>query len=140
MSKRLDVLTAIASLITGALPAADVRDHQTDGAAPIRVGAHGLAVIRAGDPGDAAIDLSPLAYNWSHRIPVEIVASDEAALDAMVAAIGAAIEGDRQLGGLCDWLDATAPETEKLAADAATAQRSTELIVFAHYVTSSPTG
>lgn len=140
MSKRLDVLTAVATLVAGALPAADVHGLSNDEAAPTRVGSNGLAIVRAGDPGDATIDLSPLAYNWAHRIPVELVANDEAALDVMVTAIGDAIVADRQLGGLCDWLDAAAPSTERIAVEAGKPQRGTELILFAHYVTSSPTG
>lgn len=140
MSKRLDVLTAITALVAGAVPTADVFGLANEDAAPKRVGANGLAVVRAGDPGEATVDLSPIAYNWSHRIPVELVANDEAALDAMVTAIGDAIVADRQLGELCEWLDAAAPATEQLAAEGAKPQRGTELILFAHYVTSSPTG
>jgi hypothetical protein len=84
-------------------------------AAGTRPPAGGLIVIGAGDPGDAEITLSPLTYFYGHSIPVQVIAPDEDAVDALLSAVGAAVNADRTLGGLCDWLDVTAAGTEDIA-------------------------
>lgn len=115
MSKRLDVLTAVKDLVQAALPGADVRGMNTDEAKPERVGPTGMVIVRSGDPGTPDIDLSPPLYNYEHSIPVEVAAfksgalTAQAAMDAMMVAIGEAIEADRTLGGLVDYLDAEMP-------------------------------
>lgn len=144
MSKRLDVLKALKVLIGVAAAPAEVLGLTGDEAPPARVPPNGRIVVRAGDPGEPEIDLSPLAYNWSHRIPVEVCAvatadmTAEEALDAMLVKIGAAIGADRHLGGLCDWLEAAAPATEDISNDGVNPPRGADLIVTATYVTSSP--
>lgn len=138
MSHRLEVLRAVLALVKLAAPGAEVAGLDNDEDVPTRVRAGGRIVVRAGDPGDPDIDLSPLAYNWTHRIPIEVVMADEDALDAALVAIGARIIADRQLGGLCEWLDSEAPSTQNVRADGAAAQRGALLNITAIYVTDSP--
>jgi hypothetical protein len=109
-----------------------------DDARAARVGSGGRVVVYSGDPGEPEIDLSPLTYNWQHQIPVEIIFDDELALDAALMAIGAAIVADRQLGGLCEWLDADAPTTETILAEGGDGQRGAPLNIVASYSTTSP--
>ena len=138
MSRRLDVVRGVLQLLTGAVPGAVVvglDDHED---APVRLAPGGRIVVRAGDPGEPEIDLSPLTYNWTHRIPVEVLMPDEDQLDAALVAIGAAIDGDRQLGGLCDWLDAEAPATQNVRVENARSLRGAPIAVTAIYATDTP--
>ncbi|MBB4154176.1 hypothetical protein GGQ80_002086 [Sphingomonas jinjuensis] len=144
MSKRLDVLAAVRAMVKAALPGADVVGLNGDDAAPARVKDGGRVVVRSGDPGDAEVDLSPLAYNYRHPIPIEIIGyktssrSAEEVLDAMMEAIGTAIEADRTLGGLCDWLEPTAPGTDDIYTDGAAVPRGADLLIVASYSTPNP--
>lgn len=137
-SKRYLVAEALVALAKTAAPDADVLGLDDDARAPKRVGPGGQIVVRAGDPGDPEVDLSPLTYNYDHRFGVEIIAVSEAMIDALMVAIGQAIEADRFLGGLCQWLEAAAPETEEIAADNAKAQRGAMFDIVATYSTTSP--
>lgn len=138
MSRRLDVLAALKLLIAGALPNADVLGLDNDTSPPKRIYPGGRVVVRAGDPGEAEIDLCPLAYHYFHRVPIEVLAPNEAALDLMLIAIGEAVAANRTLGGLCDWVEPVAPETEDIVADNAAAQRGADLAIVAQYATPNP--
>lgn len=143
MSKRLDVLKALKLLTAIAVPLAEVVGLDGGEAPPARIPAGGRIVVRTGDPGEPEVDLSPLTYNWTHRIPVEFTAietptlTSEEALDAMLVRFGAAIAADRQLGGLCDWVDLLAPATEDMFTDGARPPRGGEVMVVASYSTDS---
>ena len=144
MSKRLDVLKAVKALVQTALPGATVRGLDASDAAPERVDAGGMVIIRSGDPGEPAIDLCPPVYNYEHAIPLEITAyesgtaTEAEALDNMMGAIGAAVKADRTLGGRCDYLDATAPLTDELVTDGAATAGTAALNIIAIYATSDP--
>lgn len=138
MSRRLSVLRGAIALVKVVLPDAEVVGLDNDEDVPTRVRAGGRVVVRAGDPGDPDVDLSPLTYNYAHRIPLEVVMADEEALDAAMMAIGAAIDVDRTLGGLVEWLEAEAPSTQNVRADTAAAQRGAVLSLLASYATLSP--
>lgn len=144
MSHRLDVLKQIKRLIEAALPGAQVLGLDGEEAAPARVPDGGRVILRTGDPGEAEMDLSPLRYNYEHRIPIEVAAyksagrTAEEALDDMLMAIDAAIIADRFLGGLCTYLDAMAPGTEDIFAEGATPLRGADLLLIASYTTASP--
>ena len=58
--------------------------------------------------------------------------------DVLTAAIGALLAGDRTLGGLCDWIEAEAPEPADLPVEGATTIRAAILIVALHYTTDDP--
>ena len=112
---------------------------------PETVPAGGLIILRDGDPGDPEVLLSPLSYLWEHQTEVEVIiqrgASDEsAALDTLLTAVGAALAGDRSLGGLAEWLDWGAPKTSGLAIEGAAALRGATVPVTIHYGSSDPLG
>jgi hypothetical protein len=144
MSRRLDVLQAVCQLVAAALPSADVVGTDNDDAAPARIGAGGRAVIRSGDPGEPEVTLGVLSYSYSHRIPIELDAyatdtlSREQAIDEMAEAIGAAVEADRTLGGLVEFLDIEAMTTDDLTISGGKAARSADLAVIAEYTVSNP--
>jgi hypothetical protein len=61
------------------------------------------------------VTLSPLRYHYQHRAEFEVVVQAPngraTAFDSLVATIGAALEADRTLGGLCDWIEPEAPRS-----------------------------
>jgi len=144
MSRRLDVLLALKALIEASVPEAEVLGLDGEEAPPGRAPVGGRIIIRSGDPGEPEIDLSPLAYNWTHRIPVEIITprlvdlTAEEVLDSVMTRIGDALVVDRNLSGLCDWLDVSAPATEDIWTEGAEPPRAAELTITAIYVTASP--
>jgi len=138
MSKREQVVEAIVALVVAALPAAKV---ERNAAKPERVPAGGLVIVRDGEPD---VLLSPLTYLYTHRIPLEVAAresgsqSREEALDAMLAAIGAAVAADRTLGSLCEFIEAEAPATADIEASGAQAVRWADAAIVATYATTDP--
>jgi hypothetical protein len=145
MSKRLDVLNAVKALIQDALPNARVIGLNGDEASPSNVPATGMVIVRTGDPGEPQIDLSPLNYNYEHRIPLELSTlasadiSSELALDKMLVTIGGSVSADRTLGGLCDWLDTSSAATEDIYADGDTMPpRGADIMIIASYSTPNP--
>jgi hypothetical protein len=144
MSKRLDVLIAVKALITAALPFATVLGLDADDAKPEAIPAGGLVIIRAGDPGQPTVDLSPLAYNYEHVIPLEFAAyqssslTSEQVLDAMMAAVGAAVAANRTLSGTCDFLETQAANTADLETQGAVAARWGDAALVAAYNTQNP--
>jgi hypothetical protein len=140
-SKRETVLAAVTSLVAAALPGADVKRNL---AKAERIPPGGLVVIRDGDPGEPEVSLSPLAYLYSHRVPLEIAAYESATLtreqvlDAMLVAIGAAVMANRTLGGLCDWIETQAPVAEDIEAPGALPARFADLAILAVYATNDP--
>ncbi|MFN3624469.1 MAG: hypothetical protein ACK4TP_10440 [Hyphomicrobium sp.] len=141
MSKREQVIAAIVALVAAALPAAKV---ERNAAKPERIPPGGLAIVRDGDPGEPDMLLSPLTYLYTHRVPLEIAAresgsqSREQVLDAMLAAIGAAVAADRTLGGLCDFIEAEAPATADIEAAGALPGRWADAAIVAVYGTPDP--
>jgi len=145
MSKRLDVLAAVRAMVESALPGAEFFGPTDDVPDASRIAAGGRVAIGSGDPGDPEVTLGVLTYSWSHRIPIELSAlpdgdtSAEAVLDAMATAIGTAIEADRTLGGLVEWLDAEPLTTDQIGLDAGgETARAGDLAVIADYSTSGP--
>lgn len=112
MTKAMQVLQAAKALVAAALPGADVVGFTEDAEKPTRIGPQGCAIGQPGDPGTPDVDLSPLAYNYSHVIPVEIVGPNGhggAALDAMLMTLADAVAVDPTLGGECDYFSIEAP-------------------------------
>jgi hypothetical protein len=140
-SRREEVLNAVKALIAAALPGAKV---ERNAAKPERIPAGGLVIVRDGDPGDPEVTLSPLTYIYTHRIPVEIAVlaaaplTREQTLDAALVAIGEAVEADRTVGGLCDFLEPEAPSTDDLEATGTVAGRWVDAVILATYATSNP--
>ena len=109
---------------------------------PERVPAAGLIILRDGKPGEPEVTLSPLTYFYEHRAELEVVvqagAGRDALFDALSASIGAVLTADRTLGGLCDWVEAEAPETVDLPIEGAAALKAAVIIVVLHYASLDP--
>lgn len=140
-SKREQVLVAVKALVQAALPTAAVSRNQDKAA---QIGPGGAVDIRDGDPGEPEIDLSPLSYNYSHAIELVFGAYGSASLtpgqqlDAMQRAVGAAVEADRTLGGLCHFLATAAPDRGELDIAGAESGAQAEAAIIADYSTPSP--
>lgn len=140
-SKREQVIDAVKMLVASALPTAEVKRNLDK---PERIPPGGLVIIRDGDPGEPDVLLSPLAYVYEHRIPIELAAfasamlTREQVLDQMLVAIGAAVSADRTLGGLCDFLETEPPASDDLETAGALSGRWAEAAVLATYATPNP--
>ena len=109
---------------------------------PERIPATGLIILRDGKPGDPEVTLSPLTWFYEHRAELEVViqagAGRDALFDVLVGSIGAALAADRTLGGLCDWVEAEAPEALDLPIDGAAALKAAVITIVLHYATPDP--
>ncbi len=103
---------------------------------PERVPAAGLLILRDGQPGEPEVTLSPLRYYYQHRAELEVVvqagSGRASAFDDLIAAIGAALEADRTLGGLCDWVEPEAPASVDLPVEGAAALKAAVITVVLH--------
>ena len=99
--------TILAALLARLLPLAALTLR--DEVLPERIPTAGLIILRDGQPGEPEVTLSPLRYHYQHRAELEVVVQTgtgrASAFDSLIAAIGAALEADRTLGGLCDWIE-----------------------------------
>jgi hypothetical protein len=109
---------------------------------PERIPAAGLIILRDGQPGEPEVTLSPLRYHYQHRAELEVVVQAPngraSAFDDLITAIGAALEADRTLGGLCDWVEPEAPASVDLAIEGAAALKAAIITVVLHYTTTGP--
>ena len=109
---------------------------------PERIPTTGLIILRDGKPGEPEVTLSPLTYFYEHRAELEVViqagAGRDALFDALTAEIGTALATDRTLGGLCEWVEAEAPEPVDLPIEGAAALKAAVITVVLHYATSDP--
>lgn len=135
------VILAVLDLVRAALPDAKV---ERDSPWPVRPEAAGEIILRDGDPGEAEITLSPLAYTYNHSIRLEVFGPTgddrHALLDGMLVPLGAAVEADRTLGGLADWLEPTSGEPDDVVVDNGQPVRAVMIDVVATYTTHSPLG
>lgn len=109
---------------------------------PERIPAAGLIILRDGQPGEPEVTLSPLRYHYQHRAELEVVVqagtSRTSAFDDLIVAIGTALEAERTLGGLCDWVEPEAPATVDLPVEGAAALKAALITVVLHYTTTGP--
>ncbi len=78
-------------------------------------------------------------------VPTEIEAvvqgaDRDGAFDALCASIGAALLADRTLRGLCDWVEAEAPQPVDLPVEGAASLKAAVIRVSLFYSTSDPLG
>ena len=135
---RETILAALHARLS-ALPATALRGD----ALPERVPATGLLILRDGEPGEPEVTLSPLRYHYQHRAEVEAVvqgASRDTGFDTLCVSIGTALAADRTLGGLCDWVEAEAPQPVDLPVDGAASLKAAVIPVSLHYSVSDPLG
>ena len=110
---------------------------------PERIPAAGLIILRDGQPGEPEVTLSPLRYHYQHRAEIEAVvqgADRDGSFDTLCASIGTAIATDRTLGGLCDWVEAEAPQSVDLPVEGAASLKAAVIPVVLHYSTADPLG
>lgn len=109
---------------------------------PERIPASGLIILRDGKPGEPEVTLSPLTYFYEHRAELEVViqagTGRDALFDTLTADIGTALAADRTLNGLCDWVEAEAPEPVDLPIEGAAALKAAVITVVLHYATPDP--
>ena len=136
MSARETILTALHARLS-MLPATALRGDVL----PERIPTDGLLILRDGDPGDPEVTLSPLRYHYQHRAEIEAVVQGpdrDADFDTLTASIGAALTEDRTLGGLCDWVEAEAPQPVDLPVDGGTSLKAAVITLVLHYTTADP--
>ena len=109
---------------------------------PERIPAAGLIILRDGQPGEPEVTMSPLRYHYQHRAELEgvvqVSTGRASAFDTLIAAIGAALEADRKLGGLCDWVEPETPASVDLPIEGAAALKAAIVTVVLHYTTTGP--
>ena len=133
---RETILTTLLARLL-ALPATALRGDVL----PERVPAEGLLILRDGGPGEPEVTLSPLMYHYQHRAEIEAVvqgANRDVAFDALCASIGPMLAADRTLGGLCDWIEAEAPQPVDLPVEGAASLKAAVIPVILHYSTADP--
>jgi hypothetical protein len=138
MTPRETILSALADLLR-TVPHVPVLRGEV---LPERVPAAGLMILRDGNPGEPGVTLSPLTWHYQHRAELEVVvqanAGRDASFDHLILQIGAALSTDRTLLGLCDWVEAEAPEPVDLPIEGASSLKATVIPVILHYSTADP--
>ena len=133
MSLRETILVALHARLS-ALPATALRGDVL----PERVPDAGLLILRDGEPGEPDVTLSPLAYHYQHRAEIEVIVQGtdrDGAFDILCTSIGTALAADRTLGGLCDWVEAEAPQPVDLPVEGASSLKAAVIPVVLHYST-----
>ena len=109
---------------------------------PERIPTAGLIILREGQPGEPEVTLSPLRFHYQHRAELEVVVQAStgraSAFDSLIAAIGTALEADRTLGGLCDWVEPEAPASVDRPIEGAAALKAAVITAILHYTTTGP--
>jgi hypothetical protein len=133
---RETILTALADLLR-TIPHAPVLRGEV---LPERIPPAGLMILRDGAPGEPGVTLSPLTYHYQHRAELEVIVQSSAdrdgLFDALIAQIGAVTAADRTLRGLCDWVEAEAPEPIDLPIEGGAALKAAVVPILLHYATS----
>ena len=113
---------------------------------PERIPSGGLLILRDGEPGTPEVTLSPLQYHFEHRAEVEAIVQGKtpvaraAAFDVLLAKLASAISTDRTLGGLCDWVEAEAPQPVDLPVEGGEGLKAAIVPVILTYTTADPVG
>lgn len=139
MTQRETILSALADLLR-TIPNVPVLRGEV---LPERIPPAGLMILRDGEPGEPEVTLSPLTYHYRHRAEIEAVvqgANRDATFDALCASIGVVIAADRTLGGLCDWVEAEAPQPVDLPVEGAASLKAAVIPVILYYSTTDPLG
>ena len=140
MSRRERILAALVTVLARHLTATVRRNEVL----PERVSAAGLVILRDGDPGEPDVTLNPRTEFYSHRVEMEVymprdaAGGGEAALDALLRAIGTALRIEPSLGGLAENVTPSAPETGALAIEGAAPILTARLVVTVEYLVSDP--
>jgi hypothetical protein len=140
-SKAEQVLDALKALLE-TLPSAT---GERNSVLPEKVPDGGLIILRDGDPGEPEQALGGFGSTYyQHAVEIEVHVEDgdavarDAAFDALLQQIGAALEADPTLGGLAFGLTYGRPETSIEAIAGAPAIKSATLTVAVDYETGAP--
>ncbi|MCZ8195011.1 hypothetical protein [Brevundimonas sp.] len=144
-SRKARVIQAVAELAAAALPDAVVERNTPS---PSRTPAGGRVDVADGSQGDPEITLSPYQETYTHVVPLMLTAPETATdaqrhelLDQMLVALQAAVEADRTLGGLVEYLRLLPAEVDDAATDDGGAfVRIAETGIEATYTVSGPQG
>ena len=138
MTPRETILTALADLLR-TVPHVPVLRGEV---LPERIPPSGLMILRDGNPGEPGVTLSPLMYHYQHRAELEVIVQTgeerNARFDRLIGRIGAAVAADRSLRGLCDWVEAEAPEPVDLPVDGGATIKAAIVPIILHYAISDP--
>lgn len=140
ISRREEVIQAVKALMVVAAPAAEVA---RDAPWPKRPDPGGTIILHDGDPGEPEITLSPLRYTYNHELELEVLGPEGSdarheLLDALLIPIGLAVETNRTLGGLTEWLEISAAAPEDVVTENGQPVRATTLRITAVYTTNNP--
>lgn len=111
---------------------------------PERIPSGGLLILRDGNPGAPEVSLSPTRYHYEHRAEIEVIVDGGApevrdvAFDTLTQSVGAALAADRTLGGLCDGVQAEAPEPVDVPVEGGAGLKAAVVPIVLHYATSDP--
>jgi hypothetical protein len=130
-------LAALHTLIDGAVTGGALRNVVV----PQEIPAAGLVILRDGAPVLSEVTM-PLTYHLDLPVEVEIYAQAasgrEVVTDARRQEIGAAIAGDRTLGGTCDWVEAQPVDSEDLPVAGGKSLRVDTVRVTLSFATTNP--
>ncbi|MCA3365207.1 MAG: hypothetical protein INF79_06270 [Roseomonas sp.] len=130
MSLREAALTALFARLNASLAARNpvpvIRRNET---VPQRLPQGGLVVLRDGESVAETPILSPLAFAIEHRAEIEVLAADNALLDALLVTIAAAVTADRMLGGAVEWAQPGSADIEDVEFEGAASVRAASLPV-----------
>src|ERR687891_397928 len=140
-SKAEQVLAAVKALLE-TIPDAVVERNSV---LPEKIPSGGLIILRDGDPGEPEQALGGFgnAY-YQHAVELEVyvekgdAAARDAAFDALLQQIGAALEADLTLGGVAFGFSYGRPETSIEAVPGAPAIKSATLAVTIDYESDAP--
>ena len=134
-SPRETILTALQDLLS-TVPRVSVLRGEV---LPERIPPAGLIILRDGNPGEPGVTLSPLVYHYQHRAELEVIVQTgedrDTRFDRLIGRIGAAIAADRTLHGLCDWIEAEAPEPVDLPIEGGATMKAAVVPLILHYAT-----
>ena len=142
-SKTEQILTALTDRLR-TVPKARVERNT---AVPERIPKGGLIVLRDGNPGEPEEALGGIgSIYYAHAIEIEVhveggeAADRDAAFDALVVAIGQALDADPTLGGLAFGMTYGRPEVDTEAVIGAPAIKSGTVEIIVEYETETPLG
>jgi hypothetical protein len=143
-SKREQVLGALLAALGNSTPAGATLLRNA--MLPERIPAAGLMILRDGDPGEPTFLFSPPRWYYEHRAEIDVLvagptpAARDVAFDRLLQSIGAALAGDRTLGGLVDFAVGEAPKPLDLPVEGAEGIKAATVGVVLPYDTGDPLG
>ena len=137
----------ILNALTGRLRTVPKAKVERNTAAPERIPTGGLIVLRDGDPGEPEQTLGGIGgVYYSHAVEIEVyvetgeAAARDAAFDALVRNIGAALDADPTLGGLAFGMTTARPGIDTEAVIGAPAIKTGTVDVIIEYESETPLG